>query len=104
MSQTWSDDERARIQAFAESGDPNDLTTAEKALQADHGQNGPVTIKKCRERRERVRDGDETGSDVTHSDSWSNTAMRDHIYGRCSHSESLVGEPAESPGPGGPRW
>ena len=100
MSQTWSDDERARIQAFAESGDPNDLTT-DVDVQGNPGSNGSVPAKKCCEWRERIRDGGEDGPDVTHSEPWSNTAMRNHIYGRCSHPESVVGAAPESPGPRG---
>lgn len=97
----FTKDERARIKAFVESGNPDDLTTDEINVQGSAGSRGSISAEMCREWRERIRDGGEDGTDVTHSEPWSNTAMRNHIYGRCSHPESRVGEPPESPGPRG---
>lgn len=104
MSETWNDDERARLKAFAESGDPDDLLTDDNSIHAGWQPNGETPLSLCKEWRERVRNSEENAADVSREVSWSASTVRNHVYGHCDHPEHAVGEAAESAGPGGVGW
>lgn len=94
----FTEAERDRIKAFAESGNPSDLVAGQRSTVTTRGRGSSVSRDTCREWRKAAHN--EPASAIAYETSWSAAAVRKHSYGYCNHDESMVGEPADTPGQG----
>lgn len=91
----WTDEQRSRIEAFNNSSGTDPSFLADEPLRKDNDTASPVAVKECKKWRTDLRENSKRCAyDIATENDRTPEAVRRHAYGRCSHPEHAVGEPA----------